>query len=194
MARSFALTWDYRCPFARIAVEHVLDGLDAGAPWEVRWVPFSLSQVKHETWDRSHDSGLLALEVAVAVRDTQPAAFLDAHRALFTGRHDLGLDLRDEDAVRATIAAAGVDADEAFATVASGAALARVRDDHRWSASTHQVWGVPTFIAGEQAAFVRLMERPSDAGVPAVDAVERVVDLLEGWPALNEFKHTALPR
>ncbi len=43
--RSFAVTWDYRCPFARNAAEHVLDGLGAGADWDVRWVPFSLGQV-----------------------------------------------------------------------------------------------------------------------------------------------------
>lgn len=44
MTTSFAVTWDYRCPFARNAVEHVLLGLEAGAPWEVRFAPFSLNQ------------------------------------------------------------------------------------------------------------------------------------------------------
>ncbi|WP_268904181.1 hypothetical protein [Candidatus Frankia alpina] len=29
---------------------------------------------------------------------------------------------------------------------------------------------------------------------PSVRAVERVVDLLTGWPELNEFKHTSIPR
>ena len=33
----FAVTWDYRCPFARNAHEHVLDGLAAGAAaWTFR--------------------------------------------------------------------------------------------------------------------------------------------------------------
>jgi hypothetical protein len=42
---AFAVTWDYRCPFARNAHEHVLDGLAAGAEWDVTFLPFSLGQV-----------------------------------------------------------------------------------------------------------------------------------------------------
>ena len=45
MTLSFAVTWDYRCPFARNFHEHVLTGLEAGADWDVRFVPFSLDQV-----------------------------------------------------------------------------------------------------------------------------------------------------
>lgn len=45
---SFAVTWDYRCPFARNAHEHVLAGLAGGADWNVRFVPFSLGQVHVE--------------------------------------------------------------------------------------------------------------------------------------------------
>lgn len=191
---TFALTWDYRCPFAHIAAEHVLDGLEAGAGWQVRWVPFSLSQAKEETWDREQDSGLLALELAVSIRDTQPDSFLAAHRALFSARHVTGLSLRDGEALAPVVASCGVDVDAAFAEVATGRPLETVRREHRWSVSEHEVWGVPTFIAGGRAAFVRLMDRPAQGAVPAVDAVERVLGLLEGWPALNEFKHTRLPR
>ena len=46
--RSFAVTWDYRCPFARNAHEHLLTAVAAGAPWDVRFVPFSLNQVHVE--------------------------------------------------------------------------------------------------------------------------------------------------
>jgi hypothetical protein len=52
---------------------------------------------------------------------------------------------------------------------------------------------VPTFIAGDGAVFVRLMERPTDPR-DAITTVERVVDLLTGWPQLNEFKWTRIPR
>ena len=38
---SFAVSWDYRCPFARNAHEHLVDGLRGGANWDVTWVPFS---------------------------------------------------------------------------------------------------------------------------------------------------------
>jgi hypothetical protein len=58
------------------------------------------------------------------------------------------------------------------------------------------VWGVPTFIAGDEAVFVRLMDR-APAGsdpAPSIRAVERVVDMVTGWPELNEFKHTVVRR
>ena len=42
--KSFAVTWDYRCPFARNAHEHLAAALAAGADWDVTFLPFSLSQ------------------------------------------------------------------------------------------------------------------------------------------------------
>ena len=33
--KSFAVTWDYRCPFARNAHEHLAAALAGGADWEV---------------------------------------------------------------------------------------------------------------------------------------------------------------
>ena len=47
---------------------------------------------------------------------------------------------------------------------------------------------------GEQAAFIRLMERPSLSAQPPMETIERLVTMLEDWPELNEFKHTSLPR
>ena len=52
MTTSFAVTWDYRCPFARNASEHILTALDGGADWDVTWVPFSLNQAHVEEGDR----------------------------------------------------------------------------------------------------------------------------------------------
>jgi len=193
-ARSFALTFDYRCPFARNAHEHVLEGLAGGGDWAVRFVPFSLSQSKEATWDREADSALLTLELAIAVRDNQPDRFLSAHRNLFAIRHDHGKSTRDADALHDALASAGVDVDAAYAEVASGRPLETVRREHEQAANDHDVWGVPTFIAGDQAAFVRLMERPAKGTVEPVQAVERILDMLEGWSDLNEFKHTSLPR
>ena len=192
--RPFAVTFDYRCPFARIAHEHVLDGLAGGADWDVSFVPFSLSAAKDPTWDRAQDSGLLALELAVAIRDTQPEAFLAAHRALFEVRHGKGLSLKDEAVLRSELAAVGVDVDAAFAEVETGVPLKTVREEHEAAAADHDVWGVPVFIVDDQAVFVRLMDRPGQADVPPVEAVERIVAMAGGWPALNEFKHTSLPR
>jgi len=192
--RAFAVTFDYRCPFARNVHEHVLDGLEAGADWDVRFTPFSLSAAKDPTWDRAQDSGLLALELAVAVRDGQPERFPAAHRALFALRHDEGGHLRDLAALATALDRVGVDVSAALDEVESGVPLKTVRKEHEAAANEHTVWGVPTFIAGDQAAFVRLMERPVDADVRGAEAIDRIVDMLVGWPELNEFKHTALPR
>ncbi|MDZ7733062.1 MAG: hypothetical protein U5R31_08035 [Acidimicrobiia bacterium] len=89
MTISFAINWDYRCPFARIAHKHVLAGLRDGADWDVDWLPFSLRQAHVEdgepsVWERPEsDSGLLALMVGVTVRDLLPDRFPDVHEALF---------------------------------------------------------------------------------------------------------------
>ena len=196
----FAITWDYRCPFARNAHEHVVTGLQAGADWNVTFVPFSLGQVhvaegEPDIWGRPQDdSGLLALQVGVVVRDRFPELFPATHTALFALRHDEGKHLRDADEVRRVLVASGVDADAVFAEVESGAALEAVRAEHTAAAETSEVWGVPTFIAGDAAVFVRLMDRPHGDAELATRTIERVVDLLTGFPALNEFKHTSLKR
>lgn len=198
--RSFSVTWDYRCPFARNAHEHVLTALRGGAPWEVRFVPFSLGQVhvaegEPDVWGRwRDDTGLLALQAGVIVRDKFPDRFLDVHEALFALRHDHGGHLRDADAVRAVLSAQGVDADAVLDQIEAEAAIATVREEHEAAATDHQVWGVPTFIHGDQAAFVRLMDRPRGDVELATRSIERILDLLGGWPELNELKHTSIPR
>jgi hypothetical protein len=196
----FAVTWDYRCPFARNAHEHLVEGLRAGADWNVRFVPFSLGQVhvaegEPDVWVRPEsDSGLLALQAGVVVRDQHPDRFLDVHEALFALRHDEGRHLEDEAEVRRVLTEQGVDADSVLAEIATGAPLATVRDEHTAAADDNDVWGVPTFVQDDKAVFVRLMERPRGDGEVARRTIERVVDLLSGFPELNEFKHTSLKR
>jgi hypothetical protein len=196
---SFAVTWDYRCPFARNAHEHVLDALDGGAGWDVTFLPFSLGQVHVEegepdVWDDpDSDSGLLGLQVGVAVRDLLPARFQEVHRALFAHRHEQAGSLRDEQALRNVLKALDVDADAVMAEVGSGRPLATIKAEHTAYAASHDVWGVPTFIVGDQAAFVRLMDRPAGDVELATASIERIVGLL-AWTELNEFKHTSIPR
>lgn len=197
---AFTVTWDYRCPFARNAHEHVVAGLRAGADWQVRFVPFSLSQVhvaegEPDIWSRpADDRGLLALQAAVVVRDRFPDRFLDVHEGLFALRHDEGRHLEDEAELRRVLGERGVDAGAVFAEIATGAPLATVRDEHTAAADDHDVWGVPIFVVGDKAVFVRLMERPRGDAALARRTVERVLDLLVGFPELNEFKHTSLKR
>ena len=198
--RAFSVTWDYRCPFARNAHEHVLEGLRGGAPWDVTWVPFSLGQVhvgegEPDIWGRwTDDSGLLALQAGVVVRDKYPEQFPAAHEALFALRHDHGGKLRDAEAVRRVLEEQDVDADAVLAAIESGAVIATVQEEHERAAREHSVWGVPTFIVGDRAAFVRYMDRPQGDADRAIRSIERTLDLLEGWVELNEFKHTSIPR
>ncbi len=92
------------------------------------------------------------------------------------------------------LAGVGVDTDAAWAEVDSGRSLATFEKEHAGFVESHEVWGVPTFIVGDRAVFVRLLEgaeRRRDA--LATRTIERVLDLLE-WANLNEFKHTSIPR
>src|SRR3984893_2778937 len=112
---AFALTWDYRCPFARNMAEHVITGLESGADWDVTWVPFSLTQTHVaegdvDAWDDpSKASTLHAMEAAIVVRDRFPDQFLAVHRALFAARHDEGLDLRLGGVVDGVLTDHGID-------------------------------------------------------------------------------------
>jgi protein-disulfide isomerase-like protein with CxxC motif len=197
---TFAVTWDYRCPFARNAHEHLLTGLAAGADWQVRFLPFSLGQAHVEdgqpsVWDQpEQDSGIIALQAGVVVRDEFPDQFAGVHRALFALRHDQGQHLNDRALIEQVLTENGVPAQEVFALIDDGTALKRVRAEHEQFAESHKIWGVPTFVVGDEAVFVRLMNRPSADAQESVRAIERVVDLAGGWPELNEFKHTSIPR
>ena len=198
--RSFAVTWDYRCPFARNVHEHLIEGLRAGAPWDVTFVPFSLGQVHVEDgerpiWDHwEDDTGLLALQAGTVVRDKFPDQFFDVHEALFALRHDHGGQLREESQVRQVLEAQGVDADVVLAEIATGGPIETVQHAHEAAARGQAVWGVPTFIVGDRAVFVRLMDRPRGDGAHATRSIDKVLDLLDGFPELNEFKHTSVPR
>jgi protein-disulfide isomerase-like protein with CxxC motif len=202
MSLDFAVTWDYRCPFARNAHEHILTGLAAGADWNVTFLPFSLGQAHVEegqpdVWDEpEQDTGILALQTGVVVRDDYPELFPAVHRALFALRHDEAKQLNERGELAKVLADNGAPAEAILDLVESGQVLARVRAEHERYVASHSVWGVPTFIAGDQAVFVRLMDRSPAGSDPAVSirAVERVVDLLSGWVELNEFKHTSIPR
>jgi len=195
----FAVTWDYRCPFARLAHLHLLDGLAAGADWDITFLPFSLGQVhvaegEAPIWERpDDDSGLLALRAGVVVRDRFPDAFLAVHRELFDARHVHAKQL-DEGTVRAALVAHGVDADAVFAEIADGAPLDTVRKEHEAAALDHDVWGVPTFIVGDQAVFIRLTTDSAGDGELARTRIDRILELATGFPELNEFKHTSIPR
>ena len=196
----FAVTWDYRCPFARNAHEHLLDGLAAGAAWDVTFVPFFLNQTHVEeggtpSWeDPAHIPDLLSLEAGVVVRDRFPEHFLAVHRSLFAARHDDGGDLRDPEVVRNALARAGADPDAVLAEVAAGWPRKVARTEHERVVDELEVFGVPTFMLGERAVFARLMTRPQGDGDAARATIDGVLQLVDGHPELNEFKHTRIAR
>jgi DSBA-like thioredoxin domain len=198
--KRFAVTWDYRCPFARNAHEHLAVALADGADWDVTFLPFSLSQVHvHEgdapVWDDPAKApDLLALASGVVVRDQYPDRFLDAHVALFAARHDEGLDLRVPDVVARVLDGAGVPGDKVVAEVATSAPVREVRRAHEQAVSDWAAFGVPTFVVAGQAVFVRLMSRPQGDAALARRTVEGVLALWDRMPDLNEFKYTTLSR
>ena len=134
--KPFAVTWDYRCPFARNAHEHLAAALADGADWDVTFLPFSLSQAHvpeggAPVWDDPDKAAdLLALAAGVVVRDQYPDKFLDAHVALFTARHDEGLDLRKADVVASVLEGVGVPGDKVVAEVAAGGPVQEIRQAH----------------------------------------------------------------
>lgn len=197
---SFAITWDYRCPYARNAHEHVLTGLQAGAPWNVSFVPFSLDQTHVEegqppVWDDPlRYPGLLATAAGIVVRDRYPERFLAAHGALFAARHDQSQDLRQREVLRRALDQCGVDGTGVLQAIDDGWPLETFRKEHEAAVAEHDVFGVPTFVAGGRAVFVRLLSRPAGDADRAVATIERVIDLVTGWADLNEFKQTNIPR
>lgn len=195
----FSINFDYLCPFAAIANETVITALRDGAAHEVDFRSFSLSQVHLEedatpVWEQPDGaSGVLALQWGLAVRDSFPQHFHDAHLALFDARHKQGRNLNEPEVVRDAVASAGLDPDKVAEVVATGAPLEALKRDHTSSVEEHATFGVPTWVIGDRAVFTRLMSRPAD-GAEARATVDRLLDLIVAWPLLNEFKYTRIPR
>ncbi len=198
MTRRFALTYDYRCPYARIANDHVLTAIDGGGDYDVHFIPFSLTQAHLEVGETTvwkapaQDSGIEALQASVAIRDHQPEQFIAAHRALYEFRHTTAGNLRDRTALNAVLQGVGVDTDTVWAVVDDGESLATIEAEHTGCAQSHDVWGVPTFIQGTAAVFVRLLATADGNSELARSTVDRILDQME-WSLLNEFKHTSVP-
>jgi predicted DsbA family dithiol-disulfide isomerase len=200
MTRLFSVNWDYRCPFARNAHEHVLAGLGAGADWDVRFLVFSLEQAHVEeggtpVWEEpDRHPGLTANLAGLVVRDRSPEQFPAVHEALFSARHDDALDLRDRTVLTKVLDQAGVDGGSVLSEVDAGWPLDVLKAEHTESVQELQAFGVPTFITADAAVFVRLMTRPAGDGALGLTTIERVLDVMAGFPELNEFKHTKILR
>lgn len=198
--RSFSMTYDYRCPFARNATDHVTTALRGGAPFDVQFSPFVLGGASNEPGtvsvfdDPDQRPSLVALAASIVVRDEHPDRFLDVHDALFAFRHDDGGDLRDTGALRTIFDKCELDSSTIFDALQDGWPFDRLRQEHEQAMNTYEVFGVPTFIANEHAAFLRIMSRPFGDVALATTTVETILSLLYRHPEINEFKHTSIPR
>jgi 2-hydroxychromene-2-carboxylate isomerase len=195
VARSIAVTFDYRCPFAYNGNAAVVAAQRAGSDVDFRFVPFSLDQIhvaegEPPMWERAPSewgTGVLSLLYGIALRDTFADRFADAHLALFAARHDHGLQLNDEAVLRDAVTTVGLDADAVAEEAHSGRPLKTLATEHSEAVDRWSVFGVPTYVEGDEAVFVRFMERGR------VDDLERVLDMLQ-WSRLNEFKRTRIAR
>ena len=195
MPRHITATFDYRCPFARNGHEALVNALRDGADLDIHFQAFSLDQAHVEegdapVWEREPSewgTGTTALLYGIAVRDAFPEKFLDAHVELFAQSHDRGLQLNHEDVLEAAIAKVGLDVDAVKEEVWSGRPLKTLAAEHTESVERWSVFGVPTYCEGEEAVFIRFMERGR------ADDLLRAFELLE-WTRLNEFKRTTIAR
>jgi predicted DsbA family dithiol-disulfide isomerase len=193
--RSIAATFDYRCPFARNGHEALVNALRDGADLDVHFHAFSLDQAHVEegappVWELEPSewgTGTTALLYGIAVRDAFPEKFLDAHVELFAQRHDHGLKLNHEDVLEAAIERVGLDVEAVKAEVWSGRPLKTLAAEHTEAVERWDVFGVPTYIEGEEAVFIRFMERGR------ADDLLRALELID-FTRLNEFKRTKIAR
>lgn len=192
----FAITYDYLCPFSRIGNEAVVEALEGGADHDVTFRPFSLSQNHLEVGDKpvwDHDPagdlprGVRALLWSLAVRDRFPDSFQAFHVALYNAKHDQLLEIDDASVLSEVAASVGLDPAEIAEQVSSGVPAKTLAAEHTDLVDTHAVFGVPTFIADDEAVFVRFMERHRLADL------DRVLDMLS-WTNVNEFKRTRVDR
>ena len=196
----FAVTYDYRCPWARNMHEQIITGLRGGADWDVTFLPFSLNQAHVEeggtpVWDNPEAGpALLAGLVSLVIRDEYPDKFLDAHEALFAARHDQQLDTREASVISQALTGVGLDDDKILAAAGEPARNEQFREIHMNLVRDHKVFGVPTFIVGDAATFVRLRNRPGNDHAGAIRRVERIVEMMTDWDELNEFKWTSVPK
>lgn len=195
MTRSITVTFDYRCPFAYNGNAALINAVENGADLEVRFAPFSLDQVHVDegappVWEREPSewgSGVLALLYGIAARDEFPDQFVSAHLELFAARHVLGKKLADEGVLRAAVARAGLDPDAVAEVAHASETLKTLGTEHTELVDNYAVFGVPTFIEGDEAVFVRFMDRGHGPDVV------RMLELME-WTSFNEFKRTRVPR
>ncbi len=195
---AFELSYDYRCPFAKNIHLHVITALRAGGALDVAFAPWTMSQGHRapgapDVWDDpSKDSELLSLAYSTSIRDQQTEHFLDAHEALFRGRHEKGIRLISHEEIADVLKNTGVNIESARVDVESRRPHAVIGETFR-KFEKMQAFGVPTFVVNGDATFVRYMKPPTEDGANSIEIISSLVTLMADSADLNEFKHTQLP-
>ncbi len=193
--KPFLLSYDYRCPFAKIIHLHVIEALRAGANFDVTFVPWTMSQGYRDegapdVWDDpERDSQLLSLAVSTSVQALMPERFLDVHEALFRARHDRAIRLVSEPEIATALEGLDLDLSAIFDDVASRRPHKVIGEWFR-EFERYEAFGVPTFVIDGDATFVRYMNPPTDDPQGSIALIESLVTLMSDQSALNEFKHT----
>ncbi len=196
----FGVNWDYRCPFARNIHEHLVAALKDGAPWDVAFIPFSLSQVHLEedeppVWeDPTKTKDLSAIAAGLIINRDFKDVFYDVHVDLFSLRHDQAKDITDWSVVSKVLQHYGVDPKVIKEEIDEGDIIKVFRSKHEESVEKYQVFGVPTFFLNDTATFARVMTRPKGDAKLARDTIEFVLDTVVNHADFNEIKHTQISR
>jgi hypothetical protein len=180
--------------------EHLVTALEAGAPWDVTFLPFSLSQVHVEegapsVWDDpDHANDLLANAVGMIAQSEFPEHFYDLHLALFRTRHDEAKNIADWGVLASVIESVGLDPETFRRRIDEGTVLKEFREIHERTVEQNQVFGVPTYFIDGRAAFVRVMTRPKGDAVLARQTIDYVLETLSNHQEFNEIKFTTIDR
>lgn len=197
---TFSLNYDYRCPFARNLNEHVVAAIKGGAQINVDFVPFNLSQVHVDEdappiWDDPDREGdLLANEIGYIVSKIFPDRFHDTHISLFRLRHDAGKTLRQFDEIARVLEVNGVDSEVVRNLILSKTYAKEVRALHEYQVKEFDIFGVPTVFDGDNAAFIRLMSRPTSDLADSVNLINHAVEHVFKYSVFNEIKHSRVSR
>ena len=156
--------YDYTCSYSYKALHWFDRAREADPSFEVRWATFSLKEVNRppdepSTLDDPATTSLsvLALALAHAARE---ADFDRYHRAVFEAMH-ADLKRLSVEELLGFAAAAGVDVG-AFDRD-RGSWIARLAAEHRDAVAKWGMYGTPTLLLNDAAAFVRLREIPGAA-------------------------------
>ena len=197
MARSIAVTFDYRCPFAYNGNAAVVAALRAGSDIEFRFTAVLARPGAHRggraagVGARARRSGAPACSrccTASPCATRSPSSSSTRTSRCSRPRHDKGLKLGHEDVLRDAVADGRASTPTRSPRRSrSGRPLKTLAAEHTEAVDKWAVFGVPTYIEGDEAVFVRFMERGR------VDDLERMLDLLQ-WTRLNEFKRTRIAR